>query len=242
MSDGNSSPVKPRQFQQPNLRVSCSLSIKGLGEYLVRQLNFFFPDERPVTLDDILPVLPRALERLEHSFSEVNNKYFFDGNNVVFSHLHGDQYAVWLYFVSNELFSQNGDSNICSKIFMLNKALHGCDIFFEVALPSVFLLVHPLGSVMGRGDYNDYFVCYQSCGIGSNKEVYPKMGRHLTLRPGSSVLGNSVIGNMCQLGAGTLAIDVELKDGLTLLGRPGSYKFKENAAPYPLWRRFKQEA
>ena len=36
------------------------------------------------------------------------------------------------------------------KLFLLNKALHGCDIYYEVALPSVFLLVHPLGTVLGR--------------------------------------------------------------------------------------------
>jgi hypothetical protein len=53
----------------------------------------------------------------------------------------------------------------------------------------VFLLVHPLGTVLGRGNYSDFFVAYQRCGVGSNNEVYPTFGKHVTLRPGSAVLG-----------------------------------------------------
>lgn len=234
--------ISPAADRLSSLRVKSSLSPSGLAAYLARQLNANFPDENPVQVEDIMPAVPNALARLEHCFCEIDNKYFFDGEGVVFNHLHGDQYASWLYLISNEIFRQGGDLSVCSKIFLLNKAFHGCDIYFEIALPSIFLLVHPLGSVLGRGSYSDYFVCYQSCGIGSNKDTYPVLGRHVTLRPGSSVLGDSVVGDFCQLGAGTLALDMVLESGMTLLGRPGSYRRLANPSPFPLWRRFKQES
>ena len=91
--------------------------------------------------------------------------------------------------------------DICEKIFLLNKKLHSCDIFYEVKLPSVFLLVHPLGTVLGRGNYSDFFVAYQRCGIGSNHHIYPTLGKYVTMRPGSAILGNSKIGDNCQIAA-----------------------------------------
>lgn len=234
-------PQLPTERLPSGLKVKSSLPPSGLAKYLTRQLNAAFPDGDAVRPDDILPALPNALARLEHCFSEIDNKYFFDGESVIFNHLHGDQYASWLYIISNELYLQGGDISVCSKIFLLNKLSHGCDIYFETLLPPIFLLVHPVGSVLGRASYADYFVCYQSCGIGSNNDQYPVLGRHFTLRPGSSVLGRSVIGDHCQLGAGSLAIDMVLESGTTLLGRPGSHRRLENSKPYPLWRRFKQE-
>jgi|TARA_R110002072_G_scaffold88011_1_gene198265 serine O-acetyltransferase len=217
-------------------RVISSLSPADLAAYVAAQLNSHFPDRQAVTADHLMPVMPGALARLEHCFAQVDNKYFFDGTQAVFNHLHGDQYAMWLYFLSNELFRQGGDAAICSKLFLLNKSLHACDIFYEVALPDVFLLVHPLGTVLGRGSYSDYFVAYQRCGVGSNRDIYPQFGRHVTLRPGAAVLGKSQIGNNCQIAAETLILDTDIPDGTLVMGRPGQIRQKTNAAPYPLWR------
>jgi serine O-acetyltransferase len=177
-----------------------------------------------------------ALGRLEHCFAHVDNKYFFDGTQSVFSHLHGDQYAMWLYFLGNELHRLGGPSSLCSKLFLLNKALHGCDIFYEVELPEIFLLVHPLATVLGRAQYSDYFVAYQRVGVGSNRDVYPTFGRHLTLRPGSSVLGACTIGDHCQIAAESLVLDRDLPAGSLYIGNPKTAVVKRQESPYPLWR------
>ncbi len=218
------------------MKIHASLTEQDLASYTARQICSFFPDEQKVTSEQLRPAFSQALARLEHCFSEVDNKYFFDGERAVFNHLNGDQYAMWLYFLANELYLQNSDVTICNKLFLLNKMLHGCDIFYEVALPSVFLLVHPLGTVLGRGNYSDYFVAYQRCGIGSNHDVYPTLGRHVTLRPGSSVLGKSNIGNVCQIATDALVIDKNVQNNTVFMGRPGQIRMLPNTAPYPLWR------
>lgn len=183
-----------------------------------------------------MPAVTTALERLEHCFAAVDNKYFFDGRTAVFDHLHGDQYAMWLYILANELFRRHAPASTCSKLFLLNKALHACDIFYEVELPSIFLLVHPLGTVLGRGAYSDYFVAYQRCGVGSNHDVYPRFGRHVTLRPGSSVLGNCHIGDQCQIAAESLVLDRDVPDHSLYIGNPKTAVVKPQATIYPLWR------
>jgi serine O-acetyltransferase len=216
--------------------VVTSLAPAELASLAAMQCNNVFPDGKAVTADMLAPAVKKALERLEHCFSNVNNKYFFDGQRAVFNHLHGDQYAMWLYFLANELYRQGGPESVCSKLFLLNKSLFGCDIFYEVALPDIFLLVHPLGTVLGRGAYSDYFVAYQRCGVGSNHDVYPSFGEYVTLRPGSAVLGNSKIGDNCQIAAEALVIDRDLPDNSLYIGNPKTAVVKPQLSHYPLWR------
>lgn len=219
-----------------NLRVRSSLDARGLAVYAAAQVNAMFPDPAPVEVEALMPAVQIALTRLEHCFSHIDNKYFFDGEQAVFDHLHGDQYAMWLYFLANELHRQCGPQAVCSKLFLLNKALHGIDAFYEVALPDIFLLVHPLGTVLGRGTYSDYFVAYQRCGVGSNHDVYPSFGKHVTLRPGSAVLGTCDIGDHCQIATESLVLDRDLPPNTLYIGNPKTATLRRQDAIFPLWR------
>ena len=216
--------------------MKSSLSPFGLATLAAAQCNNLFPDGNEVSTDVLMLGVEAALPRLENCFSHVENKYFFNGQNAVFNHLHGDQYAMWLYFLANSLYRSGGDAGVCSKLFLLNKSLFACDIFYEVALPDIFLLVHPLGTVLGRGSYSDYFVAYQRCGVGSNHDIYPTFGKYVTLRPGSAVLGNSTIGDNCQIAAEGLVIDRDLSDNTLYIGNPKTAVTKTQGPHYPLWR------
>ncbi len=218
------------------MKVKASLNSQQLAELAAAQLNNYFPDGLQVSAGDLEAATTAALPRLEHCFAAVNNRYFFDGQSAVFDHLHGDQYAMWLYFLANSLHRTGGDARICAKLFLLNKALHGCDIYYEVTLPDIFLLVHPLGTVLGRGNYSDYFVAYQRCGVGSNHDIYPSFGKYVTLRPGAAVLGNSTIGENCQIASDALLIDRDLPDNSVYFGNPKNAFVKPQPDRYPLWR------
>jgi serine O-acetyltransferase len=217
-------------------RVLSSLPIDQLAHLLVRQTDFAFPDGHPLRVDEMLPTLARVQARLEHCFSAINNKYFFDGQHAVFDHLHGDQYAAWLYFVSNQLHRDGAPASWSKKVFLLNKMMHGCDIFYEVDLPSIFLLVHPLGTVLGRGNYQDYFMAYQRCGIGSNHDVYPSLGRHVTLRPGSAVLGHCEIGDNVVIAAESLALDHSVPANSVYFGNPRDHWTRAKTSLESIWR------
>jgi len=220
--------------RQNNFKLSINQT--DLLNFTIKQINNSFPDSQPIKFDDLMTVFPEALSRLEHCFSHIDNVYFFDGESSIFNHLNGDQYAMWLYLLSNELFLQGASKEICSKVFLLNKKLHACDIFYEVELPSIFLLVHPLGTVLGRGNYSDFFVAYQRCGIGSNHNTFPSLGKHVTMRPGSAILGKSNIGDNCQLASETLIIDSNIPKNNIIFGNPSNQKLKLNKEKYPLWR------
>jgi serine O-acetyltransferase len=106
--------------------------------------------------------------------------------------------------------------------------LFGVDVFYEIKLPNIFLFVHPLGTVIGRGEFNDYLVVYQGCSIGANKDVYPILGKYVTLHPNASILGNCKIGNNCELASNSLIIDKDLDAETIYFGNPkNSYKKKK---------------
>jgi serine O-acetyltransferase len=217
-------------------RVQASRSPRELAALAAKQCNAIIPDGDDVSADTLMDVLPRALERLENCFQAIDNKYFFDGKAAIFNHLHGDQYCMWLYLLANELHRQGAPRECCSKLFLLNKTLHGCDIFYEVTLPDIFILVHPLGTVLGRANYQDYFVSYQRVSVGSNHDVYPTFGRDVTLRPGAAVLGRSEIGDGTQIAAESLVLDRDVPPSSTYIGGPRDAVVRPNTRPYPLWR------
>ncbi len=216
-------------------RIETSLSDVDLSSYIERQINNFFPDEKIVNKKQIIGLLPSVFKRLEYCFSKINNKYFFDGSNIIFNHLNSDQYSMFLYLISNEAY-KNAYNNLATKIYLLNKVLHSIDVYYEVELPSVFMFVHPLGTVLGRAKYADYLLVYQRCGVGSNKEVYPKLGKYTTLRPGSSILGNAKIGYNCTFAAESLLLDRDLNDNSIYYGNPKNYSIKESNLLAQIWR------
>ena len=204
--------------------------------YVVGQLNSFFPDRNPVSSKFLASVLPQTLDRVEFCFSHVADRYFFDGKTVFFSHLHGDQYGMFLYYLSNTIYRGGGDPSVCAKLFALNKALHGVDAFYEVELPDVFRWVHPLGTVLGRGTYGEYFLVYQRCGIGSNRNVYPTLGKFCSMHPGSSVLGSCKVGDRCEMGAEALLLDRSLPEGTLYVGKPGDFRAIQREPNLSHWR------
>ena len=219
-----------------NMSIKASLSNDELAQLVEKQLNHFFPDTNDDFSGVMLSIIEASMPRLEHAFSHINNKYFFDNKKVVFDHLHGDQYAMLLYLLSNQAFRMGESSTISKKLFLLNKALHGCDIYYEVELPEIFILVHPLGTVLGRGEYSDYFMVYQRCGIGSNHDIYPTLGKYLTLRPGSSVLGKCIVEDNCCLASDALLLDSNLKENSLYIGNPKKSWVRSNANPQHIWR------
>lgn len=218
------------------LTVRSSLPESELAQYVYRQLSHSFDDGQPLSADTIRALLPMTLERLEHCFVHIRNKYFFDGEAAIFNHLHGDQYAMFLYLLANTAYRLGVGDGLPAKLFLLNKMLHGIDAYYEVELPAIFLFVHPLATVLGRARYDDYLLVYQRCGVGSNHDIYPTLGRCVTLRPGSAVLGNSTIGNNCTIAAESLVLDRNLDHDTLYIGNPRSFIIKPAGSPPNVWR------
>lgn len=184
-----------------------SLSTEVLGTYVTGQLNAWFPD-RTVSETELRPHLARALERTEHCFSRVSVKYFSRDGQPWFNHLHTDQYAMFLYLLSNTIHGDEGDPVLAGKAYALNKALHAVDAFYEVTLPEVFFFQHPVGTVLGRATYGNYLAVYQRCSIGANLEgETPVLGDGIVLFGGAGIIGRCTIGDNAGLSVNAIVMD-----------------------------------
>lgn len=168
----------------------------GVFNLVCHQLSNLFlmeTDERKRVHD----AFETTLARVDACFSASTNKYYRSADQVLFSPYHSGQYCIFLYYLANTAFQSGGHqpSVVCDKLYMLNKALNGLDLYYEVAMPDVFFLDHPVGSVMGRAQYGDGFSFSQNCTVGNNKGRYPTIGRNVKMMSGSKILGGATIGD-----------------------------------------------
>ena len=199
--------------------MKLSLPQSSLSNYTTQQLTSLFPDGK-VTGNCLNLYLETALERTEYCFSRIKNKYFFDGAQVYFSHVHTDQYAMFLYFLCNTIYRMSGDLALASKVYALNKALHSIDVFYEVELPDIFYFQHPVGTVLGRAEYSNYLVVYQRCSIGANlDDVYPRLGEGVVMYGNSAIIGDCTVGDNCWLSVGTIVMDQDIPSHSVVFGR-----------------------
>lgn len=216
--------------------MKTSLVKEALVRYVTKQLNTFFPDGNRVQNNDICISIDAALERLDYCFSEVNDKYFpKNGGTPVFNHLNSDHYAMFLYILSNGIFKERNDVNVCTKLFLLNKCLHGIDVYYEVNLPRIFLFAHPIGTVLGNAKYSDYLLVYQKCNVGGNKDKYPVLGKYLSMHPGAVILGDCVVKENCKIAAGSLLLDMNLEKNSVYIGNPRDYIIKKSSERNVAW-------
>lgn len=80
------------------------------------------------------------------------------------------------------------------------------------------MLDHPVGSVLGRAKYGDYFEFSQNCTVGNNKGVYPTIGNHVRMKSGAKIVGDCNIGNNVILAANTYVKDTNIEDNSVVFG------------------------
>lgn len=198
--------------------LATSGSTASLYKLLRRQLESFFPVLDLEFDNEVTPAIDAALEKIEVCFSHQTNKYFSQGGTPFFNFYHSDQYAMFLYYVSNAISRRHGDRSVSDRIYYLNKVMNSVDIYHEVELPPVFLLGHPVGTVLGRAKYSNFFTVSQNCTVGNNKGVYPRFGEYVTMFSGSKVLGDCAIGNNVLISANSYVKDTNIEDNSVVFG------------------------
>jgi len=203
------------------------ISTSDLSKYVNKQVENLFPDNISIQ-KAIDGCLKKTLERLEYCFSKIANKYYFINGQVVFDYLHTDQYAAFLYFLANTIWESSCDSTAANKVYALNKALHGIDVFYEVRLPDIFFFSHPVGTVLGRAMYSDYLIISQGVTVGGNKDlIYPEIGEGIYLYGQSAIIGKSKTGKNNLISIGTIVREETTPDNAIIYNHSGEVKFKQ---------------
>jgi len=192
------------------------------GSYVKRQIKNLLPEEG-VNLDLIDLYLTSSIERTEECISA-----FIDYRYKGFNYLNSWQYATFLYFLANNIYTKSGDDVVPERLFLLNKMISGIDLWYQIRMPDYFSLTHTLGTVFSKAKYGDYSIFYQGCTIGINNNNYPILGNGLVMFPGSMIAGCCSIGENTVLAPGVKIIDQDTPGNCyVFLGDSGVPKFKE---------------
>lgn len=206
--------------------VIYTLPKNELGGAIFRQLESFFPplseEEKKMIENCLEDVIPQC----EYNFSHSENKYFSaekEGRRITrFDAFHSIQWMALLYYLSHELYLRK--SNLCDKVYYLNKIMHSVDLFYAIELPQIWSAEHPLGTVMGRAKYSNGFFFYQGCTVGGTKDkegniYYPVIEENVRMYSNSSILGKCHIGKGAQIGAGAIVKNQNVPAGSIVFGQ-----------------------
>lgn len=208
------------------MRLSLSSSL--LHAYVMRLIAHYLPDELSPTNSDRAK-FNKALQRTENCFSHIRRKYYVEGADILFDHLNGDHMASLLYFYGNSVWQETGDTDLPTRLFYVNKIMHGLDLFYSVNMPDIFMLVHPVGTVLGHATYGDYLVVYQNCTVGATTTVYPSFGTGTILYSRSSVIGNCKLGDDVVMAANAMLIDTNVPNSTVVTGQYPAHRLFPNA-------------
>ncbi|MCR5591989.1 MAG: transferase [Lachnospiraceae bacterium] len=205
---------------------------KKLEQMLRHQLNTFFGPGADAELSD--SIFAKAIGNTQRCIDafRLNKSDGAGESEIAVRPMHSLEYCVFLYWISRYSFL-DGKSDLASAAYYLNKSLNCAELFYEVKLPEIWFCEHPLGSVMGKAEYGEYFFFYQGCTVGGNirkdgSSVYPKIGSHVKMLSNSKILGGANIGNNVIISANTYIKDEDVPDNVIVFGQSPNLTFAEN--------------
>jgi serine O-acetyltransferase len=211
-----------------------SLPYREFKDYVLLQINHFFPDNQNLTANEYDEAFDIAIERTNYCFSYIDMSSYCRNGEAYLNHLHANQYAAFLWFLSNTVWTQFHNEKVANKVYCVNRALNSLSCSYEAKLPKVFLLLHIVGTVLGKADYSDFFVACHGCTVGAHHGVYPKIGRGVAMLPHSSIIGACSIGSRVSIGVNTTIYERDMPDNTTVYvdGNTGRVCSKQGRTPW----------
>jgi serine O-acetyltransferase len=198
-------------------------SRQSLLDYIVRQQAAIVPDGR----DDAFRKLADA--HFDEALARMN--VCIDAcapwRAGEFNVLQSSQHTIFLYYLANSIWKGSGDTSAPVRLFLMNKAFNGIDLFYEIAMPEVFYIGHSLGIVLAKATYGNYLVLYQNSTVGRHKDRIPVIGDRVVLYPNTAVVGSSVVENDTVVSQGVSVLNKTVPTGMMAFsGGPGELVFR----------------
>src|SRR6202044_1894337 len=109
--------------------MKLSLPADELRAYVDQLITQHVPDR---TSNEVERALPIALERTERCFERIALRGYRDeAGGASFDHLHGDQFASFLYLLANTAFREFGDDRLAKKVTLLNRSRNALLVMYD---------------------------------------------------------------------------------------------------------------
>jgi serine O-acetyltransferase len=191
--------------------------------YVTAQCAAVVPDGREAAFGAVVEAhVDEALERM-HRCINACAPWRPDEFNV----LQSSQHAIFLYYLANTIWRRSGDTEAPTRLFLMNKAFNGIDLFYEIAMPEVFYIGHSVGIVLAKAQYGNYLVLYQNSTVGRHKDQIPVIGDRVVLYPNTAVIGRSVVEDDAVVSQGVSIVNKHVPKGsIAFAGAPGELAFR----------------
>jgi serine O-acetyltransferase len=198
-------------------------SRQSLLDYIVRQQAAIVPDGREDAFRKLADAhFDEALARMSVCIDACA-----PWRAGEFNVLQSSQHTIFLYYLANAIWKGSGDTSAPTRLFLMNKAFNGIDLFYEIALPEVFYIGHSLGIVLAKATYGNYLVLYQNSTVGRHKDRIPVIGDRVVLYPNTAVVGSSVVENDTVVSQGVSVLNKTVPTGMVAFaGGPGELVFR----------------
>lgn len=186
--------------------------------------------EKKLDSADLLPFVSRAVDDLVSSSTWIRDRYYSEtALKTVDGLSHSDILANLISRTASHLY-QSGNVAESDLLAKANKLLHGIDFFPRNPIPDVFMLVHPVGSVIGRITLPTLSVIYQGVSVGARLPnegecSYPRFSGPVVLFANSSVFGNCLVGKNVVFGAGSMVVECDIPDDSVVVGQFPNHRF-----------------
>lgn len=208
-----------------------TLSAEALAAFTQKQLDFYIPDGCIIDQTIWADAVHTALQRCDKCFQHILiPQYKNDDGESTFSHLHRDQYATFLYFLGNTIYTCCGQKQLCDKLLNLQSILHGFFLSYKCEMPDIFVLAHPIGSIIGNAKYSDGLYISQNVTINTHTDAAGNadlhVGKGVVFLANSTVIGNQPIGDRVSIGVNVLLYNQKIEDDYTCINENGQIKIR----------------
>lgn len=206
--------------------MKMTMSKEELSAFVQRQLDFYIPDGYVTEHKYWLEAMGTALKRCDNCFKHILTPLYRDLNKEsLFSHLHRDQYATFLYFLANTIWVHYHEKQICDKLLNLQSILHSFFLSYKCEMPDLFWLGHPIGSIIGNAKYSDGLCITQNVTVNTHVDAQGNvdlvLGKGVVLQPGATIIGNKQIGDRVTIGPNVLIYNEKIESDYTCINQKG---------------------
>lgn len=200
---------------------------ESLVGYVTAQCAAIVPDGREAEFRKVIDAhFDAALERM-HVCINACAPWRPDQFNV----LQSSQHCIFLYYLSNTIWKESGETAAPTRLFLMNKAFNGIDLFYEIGMPREFYIGHSVGIVLAKATYGNRLVLYQNSTIGRHKDRIPVIGDGVVVYPNSAIIGRCDVGAGAVVSQGTSVLDATVAAGrLAYTGPDGRLAFRKAPA------------
>lgn len=189
--------------------------------YLLNQLKNIVPDG--INCEGIIgEYFLEAMSRTRACLKSIRQ------SQHAFDYLVSWHHSTLIYMLSRTIWENTNNNSEAVRLFILNKALNGIDLFYEIKLGNIFLIGHTLGVVFAKADYGNYCVFHQGCTVGRQDKMRPTLGDGIIMFPGSRIIGNCLVRENTVISAGVNLINTSTPGNCFVFEGKGSKPvFKE---------------